>query len=78
MECRLGDFSSSSLSLDQALALCPTNGRAREVSFIVEEPSIGLRYPVGRAWWDIHIPLSLVIGVFLQRSRVRNTKMLLE
>ncbi|CAM9131369.1 unnamed protein product, partial [Laminaria digitata] len=30
MECRLGDFASSSLSLDQALVLCPTDGRARE------------------------------------------------
>lgn len=32
MECRLGDFASSSLSLDQALVLRPTDGRAREVS----------------------------------------------
>lgn len=35
MECRLGDFTSSSLSLDQALALCPTDGRAREVSLAI-------------------------------------------
>ncbi|CAM9143834.1 unnamed protein product [Ectocarpus fasciculatus] len=33
MECRTGDFTSSSQTLDQALALCPTYGRAREVAF---------------------------------------------
>ncbi|CAM9148330.1 unnamed protein product, partial [Hapterophycus canaliculatus] len=33
MECRVGDFSSSSQTLDQALAQCPTYGRAREVAF---------------------------------------------
>ncbi|CAN0528773.1 unnamed protein product, partial [Ectocarpus sp. 12 AP-2014] len=33
MECRTGDFASSSQTLDQALALCPTYGRAREVAF---------------------------------------------
>ncbi|CAM9125922.1 unnamed protein product [Ectocarpus sp. 8 AP-2014] len=33
MECRTGDFVSSSQTLDQALALCPTYGRAREVAF---------------------------------------------
>lgn len=32
MECRMGDFSCSSQTLDQALAQCPTYGRAREVT----------------------------------------------
>lgn len=31
MECRMGDFVSSGHTLDQALAECPTYGRAREV-----------------------------------------------
>eukprot|EP00903_Cladosiphon_okamuranus_P017696 g16295.t1 len=33
MECRMGDFTSSSRTLDQALAECPTYERAREVAF---------------------------------------------
>lgn len=45
MECRLGDFTSSSLSLDQALVLCPTDGRAREVSIAVIH-GMALREPV--------------------------------
>ena len=50
MECRMGDFASSSRTLDQALSECPTYGRAREV-IVVQHLAPGACATLGNVYF---------------------------